>query len=175
MSVLAVPNIEQYCRKELIHVAYGLSKDFCLNGYRLGCLLSPWNEEMIDAVRSIAVFTWISSTTEAMALRLLSEPKTVDHFMRTNQKRLAQSYMVAATVLREHGIPFIPAQGGHFLWMDLRQFFPEHLAQAAKAGERGPEYVLWHAMLEEGVLLNPGEMFTESQVTNEDHGQWPRR
>jgi hypothetical protein len=26
ISVLSIPNIEQYCEKELVHVAYGMSK-----------------------------------------------------------------------------------------------------------------------------------------------------
>ncbi|KAG9319461.1 hypothetical protein KVV02_000359 [Mortierella alpina] len=54
ISVLSLPNLEQYCDKELIHVAYGMSKDFCLNGFRCGCLLSPWNSDLLNAMQSIA-------------------------------------------------------------------------------------------------------------------------
>ncbi|KAF9361442.1 hypothetical protein BGX26_003186 [Mortierella sp. AD094] len=164
ISVLSLPNIEDYCEKELVHVAYGMSKDFCLNGFRCGCLVSPWNKDVINAMRSIAVFTWISSTTEAMIIKLLEDPETIDAFTKTNQARLAESYTLTVDTLRKLNIPFLPAQGGHFLWVDLRQYIPQSFAAAASAGEREIEYKLWHAMLDEGVYLNLGEAFSERKV-----------
>ncbi|KAG0364038.1 hypothetical protein BGZ54_007898 [Gamsiella multidivaricata] len=164
ISALSIPNIEDYCEKELVHVAYGMSKDFCLNGFRCGCLVSPWNKDLIDAMRSIAVFTWISSTTEAMLTKLLESPQTIDNFTKTNQLRLAKSYTLAVDTLRAHNIPFIPAQGGHFLWMDLRQYIPASFAAKASAGDREAEYLLWRAMLDQGVYVNLGEAFAERKI-----------
>ncbi|KAF8988565.1 hypothetical protein BGZ52_007860 [Haplosporangium bisporale] len=164
ISVLSIPDLEQYCEKDLIHVAYGMSKDFCLNGFRCGCLLSPWNPELIDAMRAIAVFTWMSSPTEAMITKLLSDPNTIETFTQTNQKRLAESYTLAVDTLRAHNIPFLPAQGGHFLWADFRQFIPRSLTVSAAAGERSAEHLLCRAMLDRGVYVNWGEAFSESKV-----------
>ncbi|KAG0063537.1 pyridoxal phosphate-dependent transferase [Linnemannia elongata] len=164
ISILSIPNIEQYCEKELVHVAYGMSKDFCLNGFRCGVFLSPWNKELLDAMRSIAVFTWMSSTTEAMLTKLLSDPVVIEDFTKTNQARLAESYTHTVDTLREHNIPFLPAQGGHFIWIDLRQFIPSHLVSSAQAGERSAEYLVWRAMLKEGVYVNLGEAFSERLV-----------
>ncbi|KAK3813025.1 MAG: pyridoxal phosphate-dependent transferase [Benniella sp.] len=164
ISVLSLPNIEDYCPRELVHVAYGVSKDFCLNGFRCGCLVSPWNKDLIDAMRSISVFTWIASTTESMLIKLLENPKTIDRFTRTNQKRLAESYTLTVNTLRAHRIPYIPAQGGHFIWIDLRQFIPPSLVNIAATGDRGAEYRLFNAMLDQGVYVNLGEAFTEKKV-----------
>ncbi|KAF9934991.1 hypothetical protein FBU30_009414 [Linnemannia zychae] len=164
ISVLSIPNIEQYCEKELVHVAYGMSKDFCLNGFRCGCLLSPWNKDLLSAMRSIAVFSWMASTTEAMITKLLSDPVVIEDFTRTNQTRLAESYTYTVDTLRAHNIPYIPAQGGHFLWIDLRQFIPSGLVSSAQAGERSAEHLVWRAMLDEGVYVNLGEAFTERKV-----------
>ncbi|KAF9197076.1 hypothetical protein BGZ50_000026 [Haplosporangium sp. Z 11] len=164
ISVLSIPNLEQYCDLELIHVAYGMSKDFCLNGFRCGVLLSPWNKELVKAMRSISVFTWMSSTTEAMIIKLLSDSKTIDTFTKTNQQRLAESYTYTVDLLREHNIPYVPAQAGHFLWIDLRPYIPSSLVSAASAGDRAAEYLLWRAMLDEGVYVNLGEAFSESKV-----------
>ncbi|KAG0272847.1 hypothetical protein BGZ95_011353, partial [Linnemannia exigua] len=161
ISVLSIPNIEKYCDKELVHVAYGMSKDFCLNGFRCGVLLSPWNKELLDAMRSIAVFTWMSSTTEAMLTKLLSDPIVIEDFTKTNQARLAESYTCTVDTLRKYKIPYLPAQGGHFIWIDLRQFIPSNLVSAAQAGERSAEYLVWRAMLKEGVYVNLGEAFSE--------------
>ncbi|KAG0284236.1 hypothetical protein BGZ96_011378 [Linnemannia gamsii] len=164
ISVLSIPNIEQYCERELVHVAYGMSKDFCLNGFRCGVLLSPWNKELLDAMRSIAVFTWMSSTTEEMLTKLLSDPIIIEKFTKTNQARLAESYTCTVETLREHNIPYLPAQGGHFIWIDLRQFIPSSLVGASQAGERSAEYLVWRAMLKEGVYVNLGEAFSEKLV-----------
>ncbi|KAG0258962.1 hypothetical protein BG011_002965 [Mortierella polycephala] len=164
ISVLSIPNLEQYCDLELIHVAYGMSKDFCLNGFRCGVLLSPWNKELVEAMRSISVFTWMASTTEAMVIKLLSDPKAIDTFTKTNQQRLAESYTYAVDLLREHKISYIPAQAGHFLWIDLRTYIPSSFVSAASAGDRAAEYLLWRNMLDEGVYVNLGEAFSESKV-----------
>ncbi|KAF9955760.1 hypothetical protein BGZ72_003441 [Mortierella alpina] len=164
ISVLSLPNLEQYCDKELVHVAYGMSKDFCLNGFRCGCLLSPWNDDLLNAMRSIAVFNWMASTTEAMLIRLLEDPAKIETFTKTNQKRLAESYTLTVDTLRENNIPFLPAQGGHFLWIDLRKYIPTDLVSAASTGDRKAEYLLWRAMLAKGVYVNLGEAFTEKKV-----------
>ena len=106
----------------------------------------------------------MSSTTEAMLTKLLSDPLTIDRFTSTNQKRLAESYSFTVDLLRKHKIPFIPAQGGHFLWVDLRQFIPPSIRIAAQSGDRQAEYLIWRAMLKEGVYVNLGEAFTEHKV-----------
>ncbi|KAF9433135.1 hypothetical protein BGZ76_009835 [Entomortierella beljakovae] len=163
ISVLSLP-IDKYCPKELVHVAYGMSKDFCLNGFRCGCLVSPWNTDVVKAMKSISVFTWIASTTEAMVIKLLENPKNIAEFTKINQARLAKSYTLATDFLTQHNIPYIPAQGGHFIWIDFRQFIPSSFKAAAEGGDHDVEYHMWHSMLDAGVYINPGDAFTERIV-----------
>lgn len=111
-----------------------------------------------------SVFTWISSTTEAMVIKLLENPETIERFTKTNQTRLAESYTVATEILHEHNVPFIPAQGGHFLWMDLSQFIPSSFKSAAALGDHEIEYRLWDAMVDGGVHVYPGDTFAERKV-----------
>jgi bifunctional pyridoxal-dependent enzyme with beta-cystathionase and maltose regulon repressor activities len=106
----------------------------------------------------------MSSTTEAMVIRLLEDPETIDRFIKKNQKRLAKSYTVAVDTLRAHNIPFVPAQGGHFIWIDLRQYIPPSLLHLAEAGHREAEYMLFKTMIDEGVYLNLGEAFAMRKV-----------
>ncbi|ORZ04389.1 1-aminocyclopropane-1-carboxylate synthase, partial [Lobosporangium transversale] len=164
ISVLSIPNLEEYCDKQLIHVAYGMSKDFCLNGYRCGCLVSPWNRDLLEAMRSIAVFTWMSSVTEGMLTELLSDPERIDTFIKTNQARLAESYTYTVETLSKHNISFTPAQAGLFLWIDLRQYIPAPFKTAASHGDREAEFLLWRTMLDQGVYLNLGGGFSERKV-----------
>lgn len=99
-----------------------------------------------------------------MATKLLENPKTIERFTKTNQRRLAKSYTFAVDTLRAHRIPFVPAQGGHFIWIDLRQYIPPSLVSVAAAGDREAEYRLFKAMLSQGVYVNLGEAFTERKV-----------
>lgn len=41
--VLSLP-ISKYCNPALVRVIYGMSKDFCANGIRIGCVASPFNK-----------------------------------------------------------------------------------------------------------------------------------
>lgn len=133
-----------------------LSRSLCLKGrYKL---------MVICLLNSNSVFTWIASTTESMLIKLLENPETIDRFTKTNQKRLAESYTLTVNTLRAHRIPYIPAQGGHFIWIDLRQFIPPSLVNIAAAGDRGAEYRLFNSMLDQGVYVNLGEAFTEKKV-----------
>ncbi|KAG0239692.1 hypothetical protein BGX31_002543 [Mortierella sp. GBA43] len=156
-SVLSLPNIEDYCEKELIHVAYGMSKVLYPVTRR-----KTFYSEGLKAEKK--VFTWISSTTEAMVTKLLEDPETIERFVKKNQKRLAKSYTVAVDTLRAHNIPFLPAQGGHFIWVDLRQYIPPPLLHLAEAGHREAEYRLFKTMVDEGVYVNLGEAFAMRKV-----------
>lgn len=43
LSVLSLPNLEQLIDPSLVHVVYGLSKDFGVNGLRVGFVIDQHN------------------------------------------------------------------------------------------------------------------------------------
>lgn len=49
-SILSLPDIESYIDPQLVHVIYGMSKDFCMNGLRLGFIVDQYNLDLRSAV-----------------------------------------------------------------------------------------------------------------------------
>nr|POF26389.1 isoform 2 of probable inactive 1-aminocyclopropane-1-carboxylate synthase-like protein 2 [Quercus suber] len=111
------------CDPSLIHVIYGMSKDFCCSGLRVGCIISPSNARVVAAVRSIAVFSRTSSLAEQTWLNFLRDARWLhDRYFPEMHRRLGAEYAYATARLRAHAVPYAPACYTSFLWIDLSAF-----------------------------------------------------
>ena len=113
-----------------VHVVYGFAKDFGLSGYRVG-ILHTENPEVLHAARNSAYFHTVSTLTQRVLAGVLASPR-LDEYFEKLRARLDSSYRQATGELEKRGIPFVAAQGGILLWIDLRAFLPA----ASVAGER---------------------------------------
>lgn len=131
-----------------VHLVYGLSKDWCGSGLRIGLLYSR-NATLQQALNSITAFGCVSNYTQWAVAQALSDLEWADGFLASNQRELRASYDVVAGHLREAGIPFVPAAAGMFVWIDLRHWLPERSWE----GERQ----LWESICDASrVVLTPG-------------------
>ncbi|KAJ1655312.1 hypothetical protein IWQ61_004914 [Dispira simplex] len=160
-SVLSVEDIAQFIDPSLVHVIHGMSKDFCMNGLRMGYLISPWNPNFIAAIRTVSMFTWFSGTTEQFLVNFFENAGWVDSFLEENRRALAKSYQYVARFLRHHGINYIPSRAGHFMWVDLRPFcqLTSAESQATLAGEQ----VMLENLLNSGVYIATGLAFHSTE------------
>ncbi|KIY99821.1 hypothetical protein MNEG_8138 [Monoraphidium neglectum] len=137
--------------RDLVHVIFGMSKDFCASGLRLGCLHSR-NVSLNAALCNLAYFALPAASVQWLFATLLADAKFLASFVAENNRRLAHSYdlLTGALASAEDGpVPFAPATAAMFLWVDLR------------AGLRAPtweeEESLWSHMVEaKRLLLTPG-------------------
>lgn len=123
----------------LVHVLYGMSKDFCGNGLRLGTLHSR-NPALRAAVMGIAyvtiqpvcyreltlvsAFGWEAYIVQDIWARILEDKPFLDNFISENQKRLAARYNMVTDFLRKNNIAFFEGgNAGVFIWIDLRDWF----------------------------------------------------
>jgi 1-aminocyclopropane-1-carboxylate synthase len=122
---------EAGCHPGRVHQLYGASKDFCLNGLRIGssshitlihgslaasgCLWSR-NVDLLDAFTAPALFMKVGSPSDALFSSLVGDPDTLEWFLETNQKRLTQAYAFTTAWLKRHSIPYIPSKAGHFVF-----------------------------------------------------------
>ncbi|KAL8683208.1 MAG: hypothetical protein Q9186_000820 [Xanthomendoza sp. 1 TL-2023] len=105
----------------LVHILYGMSKDFSSNGLRCGVLLSQSNPSLLACSKSIAMFAWPTSTTEYYWTTLLNDRSFLDHYFAENSRRLAASYACITSFFTDHGIRWIEgSNAGFFLWADFR-------------------------------------------------------
>ncbi|KAL6366109.1 hypothetical protein LRP88_00205 [Fusarium phalaenopsidis] len=117
-SVLAI-NPDGIIDRSLIHVFWGMSKDFGSNGIRLGCVISR-NEAFIRACEANSYFTCPSSLSDLATSCILSDDAFVESLTKTNRLRLAENYIMTAKFLESHQIPYKKgSNAGLFIWVDL--------------------------------------------------------
>jgi aspartate/methionine/tyrosine aminotransferase len=129
VSVLSF-DVKEYIDPSLVHVAYGMSKDFCSNGLRVGALISPWNPDLLAAFATTAVFPWPSSMSDQTWTSILGDEAFLPSYFETLTNRLAKAYDYCVAVLKEQNIPYAPVSAGPFIWVDLSSFLAEQSAEA---------------------------------------------
>ncbi|RUS12526.1 pyridoxal phosphate-dependent transferase [Endogone sp. FLAS-F59071] len=84
-----------------------------------------------------------------------------EKFLTTNQRRLAESYERLTHFLRSHSINYLPAQAGHFIFIDLRSFLPKPPTSNGPVpdGARQAERALARSFIDHGVYIAAGEAF----------------
>jgi 1-aminocyclopropane-1-carboxylate synthase 1/2/6 len=135
-----------------VHIVWSFSKDFCLSGVRVGVLLSK-NSALLRCFWSLTYFSSPSAQTQWALAGMLQDEEWVDTFIKENKRRLAAAYASAAAVMDDIGIPFLPAQAGFFLFIDMRRWMAGDGAAA--------EHALWLKLCDAKVLMTPaGQMMS---------------
>ena len=129
LSILSL-DISSYINPAQVHVLYGMSKDFCANGVRIGCSISQANPEMLRALKSIASFTRPSTMAEIAWRNLLEDERFMDSYFPKLQQKMTAAYNYVTDILKEQDIPYVPASATSFIWMDLRQYLREDSIEA---------------------------------------------
>ncbi|KZO94458.1 PLP-dependent transferase [Calocera viscosa TUFC12733] len=106
---------EAGCNPSRVHVMYGFSKDFNANGLRAGALISPYNNDILTAVRATSNYMKISGATSVLWSLILEDDAFWLQFLAENRKRLAKAYRFATAWLKFQHIPYFPAYAGHFV------------------------------------------------------------
>jgi aspartate/methionine/tyrosine aminotransferase len=131
-----------------IHEIWAFSKDFAMSGLRAGVLVST-DPEVLRAVAEVSHWSVVSGDTQHLLTTMLSDEEWTEHYLDEMRSRLNTSYLATTSALDAAGIPYIEADAGMFLLVDLRQFLDE----ASWTGEDE----LWRRILDEtNVNVTPG-------------------
>lgn len=143
-SVLARPKLGPR-----LHAVWAFSKDFAASGLRCGILVSE-NEELRQALDSIAYWGCVSGDTQRLLTELLEDDEWLTRYLTEMPQRLRASYEATAEALNGAGIPFEAAAAGFFVLVDVRQYLAEPTFES--------EHALWRHFLDAGnVSLTPGQ------------------
>lgn len=107
-----------------VHQLWALSKDFGASGLRIATVYSQ-NETFLEALGNLNIFSGISQPMQAMTAELLIDDTFVDAFLEESRQRLLHSYEICVLKLEEMVIPYIPADAGIFVYIDLSSLLPE--------------------------------------------------
>jgi len=132
-------NVTDFVVQTVQHVVYSASKDWGVNGLRLGVLVSQANPELHTAMESSCLLMKISSASDILWSSLLLDPVALPTYLEMNRSRLAQAYQHAISFLEQHEISYRPSNAGHFVWIDLRRYLPERAAEDGRYLESGVE------------------------------------
>jgi aspartate/methionine/tyrosine aminotransferase len=119
----------------LVHVLWGMSKDFGANGLRLGAIISPSNPSFIQACKACAIWSSPSSLAENAACAILTDSAFVARYIALNKQRLSAAYTHAVTQLQRHGIEHAPgANAAFFIWADLGKLLKKNVGKIPGEG-----------------------------------------
>lgn len=159
-SILSL-DIPSLIDPSLVHVLWGVSKDFGANGLRLGALISPANPAFIQAIRACAIWSSPSSLAENAVARILGDRAFVDSYIRLNRKRLSAAYTHVVEELQKRGIEHVPgANAAFFVWVNLGKMFRENdvgSGQATDDGEVGVTARIQELLMAKKVYLVDGD------------------
>ncbi|ORX48948.1 PLP-dependent transferase [Piromyces finnis] len=136
------------------HTLWGFSKDFCLNGLRIGVTIS-YSKVVIDAIQKISFLTCIPTNIDNILVHMLSDHKWTDNFIINNNRKLFKNYIHLTNSLKAHNIPYVKGNAGFFIYIDLH-----------KAGKLN-EFDLWMKLLEGGVYISPSQAFFSADTESE--------
>eukprot|EP00271_Cylindrocystis_brebissonii_P000013 TRINITY_DN10017_c0_g1_i1.p1 TRINITY_DN10017_c0_g1~~TRINITY_DN10017_c0_g1_i1.p1 ORF type:complete len:428 (+),score=65.53 TRINITY_DN10017_c0_g1_i1:186-1469(+) len=140
--------LSQALATERVHTAYGMSKDFGMNGFRVGCLHTK-NADLLELWANMGMFAAVSNDTQHALSMMLEDENFVDTYVKENNKRLKHSYEVLTSAFEAAGMPYMPACAAMFCWLDLRLLLDEPTFEA--------ETRLWREILEKcKLVVTPG-------------------
>lgn len=118
-SLSSIPT-EAIIDPALIHMLYGISKDFGANGLRIGCIVSQHNAGLRKAMIPLSIYSYASSLSESIVTQLLSDDEYVDWYITENNSRLKANYELLTAWARKHKIPYAKgSNAAFFLWVDF--------------------------------------------------------
>ncbi|KAE8370736.1 pyridoxal phosphate-dependent transferase [Aspergillus caelatus] len=103
-SVLSL-NLSGIIDPNLVHVMYGMSKDFGASGLRLGALHSR-NQNLIQAAAGVNLFSWPSYLAQDMWARLLQNETKTNELLSQNRNLLNQTYSNVTSWLDRRNITY---------------------------------------------------------------------
>ncbi|KAI8657848.1 Aminotran-1-2 domain-containing protein [Fusarium keratoplasticum] len=141
----------------LVHVLWGMSKDFGANGIRVGALISQANPSLHTALVAVGLYSSVSSISDHVTINLLEDDAFVESYMAENRKKLAAQYERAVSWAKKNDITYAPGvNAAFFLWVDLGKAY-----RARHTVDDGKDItgLVMKKLLEKKVFLASGEAF----------------
>ncbi|PYI08375.1 PLP-dependent transferase [Aspergillus sclerotiicarbonarius CBS 121057] len=122
---------------DLLHVIWGMSKDFGANGLRVGAIISQANPDFHVAGKCLSIYTFISAMSDQITATILADDAFTDKYVATNREKLAQAHEFFVTLLNKHGIEYEHGcNAGFFVWINLgKNYLEAHPGEGGQGGE----------------------------------------
>ncbi|KAI1001396.1 hypothetical protein K3495_g6802 [Podosphaera aphanis] len=153
-SVLSI-NTENLVDPNLVHVLYGMSKDFGAAGLKLGCLITR-NKTLLRACRLLNRFSIPAGPCIAIANEILKRPDFVRSLIDLSQSQLLVGYQIVTSRLEAEGIPYYRGgNAGFFVYLDLTRYMSHW--NDDKYVTEDKDFAMADHMKKHGVYFHPKE------------------
>lgn len=140
----------------LVHVVWGMSKDFGANGLRVGSVISQHNPSLHAALVPVSIYASTSSLSEHVTANVLTDDAFVDEYIAQNRAKLARNYEYITSWAKSHEIEYVPGvSAAFFLWVNLGKAYQD--THPGHAGDL--DQVVMDALLNRKVFLASGVAF----------------
>ncbi|MDX1647009.1 MAG: aminotransferase class I/II-fold pyridoxal phosphate-dependent enzyme [Longimicrobiales bacterium] len=144
-------NVMKARRSEYLHLWYALSKDLGISGFRVGFAYSL-SADFLRAYETLNLPRTVSNHTQWLLGHVLTDRDFMTAYVAANKRRLTGAYALVVGHLRDMDVPYVPARGSLFVWLDLSRWMHADTEEA--------ELGLWEEIFRSaGVLLTPGVGF----------------
>ncbi|KAL4789275.1 pyridoxal phosphate-dependent transferase [Aspergillus venezuelensis] len=157
LSIASDPNTGIF--NQNVHVLYGASKDWAMGGLRLGFLVTR-NAGIWKTCRRLALFTWVTPFSTQFFIDFMSDTDNVARYVKCNQDRLKERYIVTTSAMKDYGIPYTTANGGLFIWIDLSKWLV-YFKASPTLGTQALQ--LCKHLINNGVYMSMGELSMSSR------------
>lgn len=147
---------------QLVHVLWGMSKDFGANGVRVGVIISQANQDVQFALKGVSLYSYPSGISDHLAALLLEDVQFTESYIKENQARLSDAYAYTVKSLQSHGIEHAPGcNAAFFLWVDLGKTYRKLHPGIPDSQEVGDKVM--GLLLARRVFLASGALFGAEQ------------
>jgi 1-aminocyclopropane-1-carboxylate synthase len=137
---------------DLVHVTYGMSKDFAVGGLMIGAIVSRC-KPVLQAVQSAIPLHTVSGPTLAIGLAMLENHDWRHSFIESSRTKLAKAYKFVTQELDSMGIEYVRGgNAGFFVYINLSPYLPSDWQ-----GESNADFALARKLIAAGVYLHPRE------------------
>ncbi|KAG6490206.1 1-aminocyclopropane-1-carboxylate synthase-like [Zingiber officinale] len=152
VSVAAIlDEVSPHCDRTLFHIAYSLSKDLGVPGFRVGIIYS-FNDAVVRCARRMSSFGLVSTQTQRLLANMLRDDHFTTNLLAENKRRLRLQHQRFTAGLSEVGIHCLDGSAGLFCWMNLQWML--------KAETVAAELELWRVIIYDVKLnISPGSSF----------------
>lgn len=146
----------------LVHVIWGISKDFGANGLRIGAIVSQHNAGLHQALVPPSLYSSSSSISDHVVANIFEDEAWIDKYIAQNQQKLAESYEHVVQWARDNDIEYAPGvNAAFFLWVNLGSAYRKRHTNGLEGGDI--DQVVNDVLLRNKVFLASGVQFGSEQ------------
>eukprot|EP01130_Rhizamoeba_saxonica_P001248 TRINITY_DN11131_c0_g1_i1.p1 TRINITY_DN11131_c0_g1~~TRINITY_DN11131_c0_g1_i1.p1 ORF type:complete len:435 (+),score=62.58 TRINITY_DN11131_c0_g1_i1:290-1594(+) len=158
MASLVAENPNDLFYQDNVHILWGISKEFGLSSLRMGVTLTR-SQLVKNRCGATGVFYWCSLLVQVAIERLLSDRDRVTNILTKFRVNLGKYTDLALELADEYGLLMNHPKGSLFFLMDLRECLKKLAELNNLEISFDVERLLFKMILDEGVILLPGESF----------------